>query len=122
MDPNIFIQLREAEESHLLPEVRTDHNKLSELLDDAFTEIGASGARFTKQDVLDALSNETPCARTIEQFQAHLLAPDIFLTSYIIRKQTDDEQPPTRTRRSTIWIQDQGVMRMRFHQGTPISS
>ena len=122
MDPNIFIQLREAEESHLLPEVRTDLNKLSELLDEAFTEIGASGARYTKQDVLNALPNEVPCTRTIDQFQAHQLAPDIFLTSYIIRKQTHDAQPPTLTRRSTIWIRDQGMMRMRFHQGTPINS
>ena len=122
MDAITLNQLREAEESHLLPEIRADHNKLSDILDDTFTEIGASGTLYTKASVLEALHNEQPCMRTIEEFQARQLSAGLFLTTYIIEKHAQDNAAPTRTHRCTIWHHANDTWRMLYHQGTPIQS
>lgn len=122
MDRDLLNKLRAAEESHLRPDIRADLDQLNDILDDAYLEIGASGNRFTKQDVLNALPDESPCTRTIDQFEATQLAPDLFLTTYRIKKQSSEDQPPTSSRRSTLWLHDRGTLRMRFHQGTPINT
>ena len=121
MDRDLLNKLRAAEESHLRPDIRADLDQLNDILDGDYLEIGASGNRFTKQDVLNALPDESPCTRTIEQYEASQLGPDLFLTTYIINKATPDGRSSTRTHRCTIWRQDKGTLRMRFHQGTPIN-
>ncbi|MCI9859201.1 GNAT family N-acetyltransferase [Microbacterium proteolyticum] len=104
-----------AEERLLDPAVRADADELRRLLADDFTEIGRSGRRWTRDDIIVALAAETTSARppTIEERESRLLGPETVLLTYLLR--ADDRV----SRRSSVW---QGDPRPRcvFHQGTAV--
>jgi RimJ/RimL family protein N-acetyltransferase len=104
-----------AEERLLDPAVRADADELRRLLADDFSEIGRSGRRWTRDDIIVALAAETTSARQpiIEERQSRLLGPATVLLTYLLR--ADDRT----SRRSSIW---QGAPRPRcvFHQGTAV--
>ncbi len=120
MDPKLLEQLRDAEESHLRPDVRTNPNALGAILDDSFSEIGASGTRYTKSDILNSLTNEPNIRRAIKHFEARQLGSDLYLTTYILIAHHPGNNPPRRTHRSTIWKLINNAPVMLHHQGTPI--
>lgn len=109
--------LRELEQSHINPVIRSDRDRLGSILHEAYTEIGASGVVHTRDSVLDALEHEPPCQRAISGFTARLLAPGVALTSYTIDQPT--EGGTKRSRRSSIWVQNAGTWQLIHHQGTP---
>lgn len=104
-----------AEELLLAPAVRRDPDELRRLLADDFTEIGRSGRRWTRDDIIVALAAETTSARPpiIEERESRLLGPETVLLTYLLR--ADDRI----SRRSSVW---QGDPRPRcvFHQGTAV--
>jgi hypothetical protein len=82
-----------------------------------FWEIGASGRRYTRNEVLDELERRhvTPHSDVWEttDFRCQRLAQEIYLLTYTLL------QDNTRlTRRSTIWQRTQEGWKIVFHQGT----
>lgn len=104
-----------AEERLLDPAVRGDADELAGLLADDFTEIGQSGRRWGRADIIAALIAETPVSRppAIEERESRPLGPDTVLLTYLLR--FDDR----RSRRSSVWRCDPRP-RCVFHQGTAV--
>ena len=107
-----------AEMTLLDPAVRTDHDTLESWLDDDFTEIGQSGRFWTRDEILaDLLSTDQSEFETAELTEPLVreIAPDCYLVTYVV------QVGPRRSRRSSIWRNNDGQWRMTFNQGTPLS-
>ncbi len=113
-------QLRELEESHLRPEIRSSPEALRSLLADDFVEIGSSGRMWDREKVITALSGETAFTAAIEQFSVKSLAPGVALTTYRLVITADGSANARLTLRSSIWVQRGGHWLLLFHQGTPV--
>ncbi|SKA81995.1 hypothetical protein SAMN06295879_0414 [Agreia bicolorata] len=106
----------QAEEALLTMGVRSDADRLAELLASGFYEIGQSGRRWSRDEIIDALvgdGDEHPDAILTER-EAVLVGCDTVLLSYGL------EFVARRSRRSSLWRQDGDRMRCFFHQGTPL--
>jgi hypothetical protein len=89
---------------------------LTDLLAADFFEHGASGRRWTRDEIIDGLTNSRPEARVeITDFQIHALAEHTVLATYT------STSAAGRARRSSIWTRTDGGWQMLFHQGTPLS-
>ncbi len=101
------------ERSLLTPAVRRDRDRLDALLHPEFVEIGASGRRWSRAEVLDELTRETAVAE-VEALDlvVHQLAPDVALVTYSTRRGA------RLVHRSSIWVRLGDDWTVRFHQGT----
>jgi hypothetical protein len=104
--------LLELEQRLLAQATRIDAEAISQLIDDDFTEFGASGAVWCKADVVESLPDQVFVQRTITEFAVKPISADTALVTY--RCLTDDNT----TLRSSIWRQREGRWQMVFHQGT----
>ncbi|KZE42926.1 nuclear transport factor 2 family protein [Microbacterium sp. T32] len=105
----------EAEERLLTPAVRGDAARLLELLAEGFVEIGQSGRRWTRDEIVAALASDPGLGEIeISEREARLLAPGLVLLNYLLR--FDGRS----SRRTSIWRCDPEP-RCVFHQGTPVS-
>ena len=86
------------------------------VLDEAFVEIGASGRRWTYEEMVDALRGMPRTEAVITDFELARLAPDVALVTYVIGPAAG--AGGRTSRRSSIWLQGEEGWRMRFHQGT----
>jgi hypothetical protein len=111
---------RELEESHLMPHVRADRDQLASLLHKSFTEIGASGTLWTREVILDHVSNDPELERTMDQFECTQLCAGLVLTTYRVTRVDHITGTRTLSRRSSIWQKEQDAWKLRFHQGTPL--
>lgn len=84
-----------------------------------FWEIGASGVRYNKAFVLDALAERhaQPIAESyvVTNFACQELAPNLYLATYLL------DQSGRRSQRSTIWRYSGDSWQAVFHQGTLIT-
>ena len=99
--------------SHLKPAVRTSQKELSTLLAEDFFEFGSSGNTYTREDY----SGEIPLAPDrllISDFDYHLLADDVILTTYKINNKTRNQK----SLRSSVWRLRDDKWKLFFHQGT----
>jgi hypothetical protein len=103
-------------ELHLLdPEVRACPDRVLELLDPKFTEIGASGRRWDAESILavtsgGSVSPESPVE--VSEMSGVVLAPGIVHLTYLADNQG------RRARRSSVWRLTETGWRVYFHQGT----
>ena len=101
------------------PEVRTSRALARELLDPEFVEIGASGRRWTYEEMLHALPELSGSAPAGPRYRPSgmtgaLLAPGIVLLTY------ETVIEGARARRSSLWRRAAGTgWRMYHHQATP---
>ncbi|MHB8958444.1 MAG: nuclear transport factor 2 family protein [Candidatus Limnocylindrales bacterium] len=79
----------------------------------AFRETGASGRRWTRDAMIEALAGAGLSAVTIDGFEIEAIAPGVVLATY----QTVRIRP---ARRASVWVLDGGRWRVRYHQGTPL--
>ena len=115
--------LRRLEEQLLQPETRSSADQLGKLLADEFIEFGSSGRVFDKAKIIESLQQEQhlPHARSVQRsiadFSARRLAPEIVLVTYriVVRAASHEER---HTLRSSIWKSIDGRWQMVFHQGT----
>ena len=107
-------ELKGLEEALLETTVRKSA-RLTELLDDDFVEFASSGHVYTKSDLVEAFQAEIPVVQTTSEFIVTLLAPDVALLTYRIRRHSE---PTVETLRSSIWRRTSGKWRMVFHQAT----
>ncbi len=113
-DPALVISFERALLSRA---TRTAPHEVERLLDDDFTEIGASGRLWSRGQLMAALAAETGGGDTIDDAEMHaaVLAPDVILLTYV----SDPRGRPAR--RSSLWRRTATGWRLRHHQGTPIS-
>lgn len=88
---------------------------LEKRLDDHFQEIGSSGKKIGRQEVIDSLShNLSDRAIDIEEFHIEILSDTVVLAKYIAVF-TEQNQ---KSFRSSIWIKRGNAWRILYHQGT----
>ena len=103
----------QAEKELLNPAVRASAEKISACLADDFIEIGRSGRRFNKNDILERLpagQGESDFTATNPSFVQ--LSDSLILVSYTLRDTGGASY------RSSVWDVSDSAPKMRFHQGT----
>lgn len=116
--PDECRRIEALERALLDPAVRADRERVDALLAEDFLEIGASGAVFGKQVVLDALPAERGIVFAAFAMQVRPVTLDVACVTYAAtRTQGGDVR---RSLRSSWWRREpDGRWRMVFHQGTP---
>lgn len=108
--------LRSLEEALLDPAVRRNRAALEKLLREDFKEFGSSGRVWTRDQVIELLTNETFSPVRVEEFNCALLAESVALVTY--RAVRTGLATQTFSLRSSIWVREAGEWRLRFHHGT----
>ncbi|MEU2544177.1 nuclear transport factor 2 family protein [Streptomyces roseolus] len=101
------------------PAVRLSRPLAEALFDPGFTEVGASGRRWTYEEMLAALPGLHGGADgppvVAEAFAGAVLAPGVVHLTY------ETVIDGRRARRSSLWRRDSaGALRLYYHQGTPV--
>jgi hypothetical protein len=86
-----------------------------------FWEVGASGRRYSREFILDALQQNAlvdaeEAGWSCSDFEVRRLGPDTFLLTYAL------DQAGRLTRRATIWQRAGDGWRVLYHQGTVVST
>ncbi|ATG55579.1 DUF4440 domain-containing protein [Brachybacterium ginsengisoli] len=109
-----FEQITAREQALLGDRLRADPPSAAELLHPDFTEIGASGRRFDRDQILADLA---PLGDVdAEEFIADEVSPGAVLLQY-----TTHERRGT-VHRSSLWVQENGRWLLRHHQGTVVGA
>ncbi|MFI8316892.1 DUF4440 domain-containing protein [Kosakonia cowanii] len=122
MDDNqtLCAKLRERERQLHCLETRNQLSVVDELLHEQFFEIGRSGRRYDRAQVVDALINDAPGDEIhAEDFAVTVLSEGCALLTYrsfTLNAQGEIARP---TLRASIWIKTGEAWQMQFHQGTP---
>lgn len=103
----------------LQPDVRKNTDRINELLADDFIEFGASGNKYTKNDILEHLPKLAKAKYTIYDFSAVQISPDTILATYRVEKEIVASKEKSFSLRSSLWQNRNGSWQMFFHQGTP---
>ena len=99
----------------LSPEVRANAERLRTLLRDDFVEIGQSGRRWNRDEIIADLTTGPELAEpVISEQESRTIATGIVLVTYVL------EMYGGISRRSSLWVRDGDTMRCFFHQGTPV--
>lgn len=103
------------------PAVRSSRAETLRLLDPEFTEVGASGRRYTYAEMIADLADHPGSAADGPVYEpseiaAVLLAPGLVHLTYETRFEG------CRARRSSLWRKrdEESGWRMYYHQGTPV--
>jgi glyoxylase I family protein len=118
---HIVSHLRRREEALLNPAVRRDRAQVEILLDEDFLEFGSSGRVWTRDQIFELLAIETYTPAHIEDFACTLLAPNVALITYRAVRTDGGSGIRSSSLRSSIWTNQSGAWRLRFHQGTRTS-
>jgi len=111
-------ELREREEMHLRPDVRSSREAMCELLAEEFVEFGSSGRIHDRAAVIAALPGQAPFEFRVDAFTARALAPEVALTTYRLSAWSGSPDQARVTLRSSVWVRRAGRWQMVFHQGT----
>lgn len=103
-------------------ETRRNLDRLRALLTDDFVEFGSSGRVFSREEVIAALRDESSFEMTISGFRAVVLSEAAVLVTYQAAVRRSDQPGESRSLRSSIWVEDEGRWRIRFHQGTRLAA
>jgi hypothetical protein len=112
--------LRACEEALLDPAVRRDRARVAALLAEDFEEFGSSGRVWSREAIIESLASEDYEPIAIEDFKCDRIAEGFALVTY--RSVRTDTQSGARSMalRSSLWVEESGEWRMRFHQGTKV--
>lgn len=103
------------------PEFETSREAFSTMMEDGFTEIGASGQIYSREDVLDVLEarHQEPVdeAWQTSALPCHALSSDLYLLTYTLA------QGSRISRRTALWRHGGGdTWKIVFHQGTVVAA
>ncbi|NVD72669.1 DUF4440 domain-containing protein [Duganella sp. BJB488] len=100
-------------------EFGTSREDLLNMTADDFWEIGASGAVYDREFVIETLleryQSPEPDDLVCSDFTIRQLARGLYQLNYVL------QQPGRRTRRTTLWRKTNEAWQIVFHQGTVIS-
>lgn len=105
----------ELEQELLDPDVRSDFGQLAFLLHPEYREVGRSGRLWDRDEVVEALVEESERHEAFELLETARLGPDLIQVLY------RTESANGSALRSSLWQRSDGRWRLRFHQGTPES-
>jgi len=96
------------------PEVRADRSTLERLLHPAFAEIGASGHRWARDALVEAIvaSSQGYVAPQVVDRTGRQLADGVVLVTYSTRR------AGAMTHRSSVWLHTEDGWQVVFHQAT----
>ncbi|WP_077490794.1 ribonuclease HI family protein [Sinomonas mesophila] len=103
----------ELEQELLDPEVRADYGQLAYLLHPDYSEVGASGRLWGREELIEELVDGPELQVRFELVDAAAVGPDVVQLVY----RTVGVQGSAL--RSSLWQRTDGRWRLRFHQGTP---
>jgi aminoglycoside 6'-N-acetyltransferase len=103
-----------AELTLLDPTTRCDRSALDALLNSDFVEIGASGRRRTRNEIVDELvASPDPGELDVEEMEARWVTSNAVVLTY------RTVSPRRTVLRSSWWLWTDGRWQIVFHQGTP---
>src|SRR5699024_3966768 len=109
-----FEQITAQEQALLADRLRADPPSAAELLHPSFSEVGASGRRFDREEILAHLA---PLQGVdAEEFVADEIAPGVVLLRYVTTGSAGSAE------RTSVWVKEGGRWLLRHHQGTPQGS
>ncbi len=111
LDEPVEAEVVRLERSLLTDAVRADAASVAALLHPEWEEIGASGRRWSRDELLAEVA-PLPAPVELELLAAHEVSPEALL---IVWRSVGDEP----ALRSSLWVREGGRWRQRFHQGTP---
>ncbi|MFJ2666871.1 DUF4440 domain-containing protein [Nocardia fluminea] len=97
------------------PTVRSSPELISELLDPEFVEIGASGRRWSRSEIITMVAEEA--ARSAEPISALDVRGEL-LADGVVHLTYTSESGGRRAFRSSLWRRTKHGWRLYFHQGT----
>ena len=101
-------------------ETRRNHKRMETLLHLDFVEIGRSGRRYTRAEVLEEFgAGSVLPAINSRHFEVVVLAEGVALLTYLSAHMDASGNSHRHTLRSSIWVRTAGSWQVRFHQGTP---
>jgi hypothetical protein len=117
---NSFQNLKSREvELHQLS-IRSDQEWVNSLLHESFVECGRSGQVYTRDMILDELSDEISDYTIWSQdYSAWELSDGVVLLTYRSARLGPDGTLYRHSFRSSIWQLTADDWKIRFHQGTP---
>lgn len=122
MEPFRKDHIRQLEERLLQPEVRKSAEEITRMLAPEFVEFTSSGRILNRSQTIEALQLEDPFRRSIEDFEAVLLAPSVALATYRAVRYAADGRLTVRSLRSSVWKFIDDRWQMVFHQGTVLKN
>jgi hypothetical protein len=111
-------RLRAREEALLDSAVRRDRARVSALLAEDFLEFGSSGRVWSRPEIIDLLDSEDYQPPAMEDFQCNLIAEKVALVTYRTLRTNEVSGIRSGVLRSSLWVEEAGEWRVRFHQGT----
>jgi hypothetical protein len=101
-------------------DVRNDKQQLGKLLHHDFVEIGRSGQRYNKAQIVALLLAETErCDVWAQDFELSMPAYSVALLTYKSARPDAHKELSLHAHRSSMWQFSEGLWQMRFHQATP---
>ncbi|MBO9534623.1 MAG: DUF4440 domain-containing protein [Solirubrobacteraceae bacterium] len=100
------------------PAVRADREELMQLLHQDFEEVGRTGCHWHRDAMIDVLLEDPGEGYDLLDLHVEFLGPGIILATYGVRELGGEH---TASRHSSIWVHDQGLWQVRYHQGTPVT-
>jgi hypothetical protein len=110
--------LRALEEALLDPAVRRNSARVATLLSKDFLEFGSSGRIWTREQTLELLATEDYTPLMMEDFKCDWISDNVALVTH--RSAPTDAQSGIKSvaLRRSLWVEESGDWRVRFHQGT----
>ncbi len=106
-------QILKLEKSLFKYECMSDATYLDKIIDDNFIEIGKSGKKYNKEDVINDLSITKEDRKiTIYNFTCEKLSEDIYLIHYITKSDKGNIY------RTSIWRKEYDRVKIIFHQAS----
>lgn len=103
----------ELEKSLFKYEFMSDREYLSKIIDDKYIELGKSGRKFDKNDVIKELTNLRENRKiTIYNFECERIDRNIYLVHYITKNKDDNIY------RTSIWKIENDEIKIVFHQAS----
>ncbi|MFQ3230759.1 DUF4440 domain-containing protein [Reinekea sp.] len=117
---NLKSKIIDLEKSLLTFEVRHSKLELLKRISPDFKEIGASGAYFGLDNVLERLPTEESWSATAQDFEFSQISEEICQVIYRTFNKSSESATGTYSRRSSFWKKFDDGWKMFFHQGTKI--
>ena len=118
--PTLLNQLQALEIELHHPGVRCSSTRLQALLHPDFREVGRSGARYTRDTVIDHLKSQvTPPEVHPSDFAVQALSDACALLTYRSAHRAPDGDFTMHVLRSSIWLKTGSSWQLVYHQGTP---
>ena len=117
---SLFGMLKNFETELHRVETRRNVSRLDELLHPSFEEYGRSGFVFSRNDIFAEFSDISDYQEVVAMdFNLHEIGADAALLTYTSAHMSEAGELHRFTLRSSLWVRESGVWRLRFHQGTP---